>query len=239
VIEFDAREGRMVLKLVYYGPALSGKTTNLLRLHDRLPQEGRGGLMVLDTRDDRTIFFDMLPFFLIARSGLKIKVKVYTVPGQVQHDATRKAVLQRADGIAFIADSQRSEAANNVQSFGNLERNVALVGLSFENLPLVIQFNKRDLPDVAPEADVRKAWEPTGIPVLMASALEGWGVMETFATLAGLLYDAVDRRCRLGTDHGLDRETFVRHLAKGGLPADRPEEIPTAAPGGCRGPGAS
>ncbi len=105
MIEFDELEKRMVLKLVYYGPALSGKTTNLLCLHDLLVREGRGDLMVLDTVDDRTIFFDLLPFFLVAPSGLKIKLKVYTVPGQVKHDATRKAVLQRADGVAFIADT--------------------------------------------------------------------------------------------------------------------------------------
>ena len=113
MIEYDEYENKMILKLVYYGPALSGKTTNLLRLHDILDKEGRGDLAVLDTKDDRTIFFDLLPFFLIAPSGLKIKLKVFTVPGQVKHDATRKAVLQRADGVAFIADSRLSEETNN------------------------------------------------------------------------------------------------------------------------------
>jgi len=148
MIEYDSEEQRMVLKFVYYGPALSGKTTNLLRLHDLLSKEGRGELMVLDTQDDRTIFFDLLPFFLVAPSGLKIKVKVYTVPGQVQHDATRKAVLQRADGVAFIADSRRPEAKNNAESFGNLERNLSVVGIDIGKLPLVIQYNKRDLPGI-------------------------------------------------------------------------------------------
>ncbi len=107
MIEYDPEEQRMVLKFVYYGPALSGKTTNLLRLHDLLAKEGRGDLMVLDTKDDRTIFFDLLPFFLVAPSGLKIKVKVYTVPGQVQHDATRKAVLQTSafPDVKFQIDS--------------------------------------------------------------------------------------------------------------------------------------
>ena len=122
MIEYDELDRRMVLKLVYYGPALSGKTTNLLKLHDLLSSEGRGDLMVLDTKDDRTIFFDLLPFFLVAPSGLKIKLKVYTVPGQVKHDATRKAVLQRCDGVAFIADSQTVEESNNSSSFGNLEK---------------------------------------------------------------------------------------------------------------------
>jgi len=148
MIEFDELEQRMVLKLVYYGPAMSGKTTYLLQLHDLLVREGRGDLMMLDTTDDRTIFFDLLPFFLLAPSGLKIKLKVYTVPGQVRHDATRKAVLQRADGIAFIADSQLTEATNNFESFDNLEKNLAFVGLNIDKVPLVIQFNKRDLDDV-------------------------------------------------------------------------------------------
>ncbi len=212
MIEYDEKNLRMVLKLVYYGPAMSGKTTNLLRLHDLLKKEGRGDLMVLDTTDDRTIFFDLLPFFLVAPSGLKIKLKVYTVPGQVQHDATRKAVLQRADGVAFIADSQSAEAANNFMSFDNLERNLAVVGLDIERLPLVVQFNKRDLPRVVAEADIMRQWQGTGIPVLMSSALQGWGVLETFATLVERVYDRLDSGHRLKDVHGLDRATFVQRL---------------------------
>lgn len=212
MIEFNEIEKRMILKLVYYGPALSGKTTNLLQLHDLLSREGRGDLMMLDTTDDRTIFFDLLPFFLTTPSGLKIKVKVYTVPGQVRHDATRKAVLQRSDGIAFIADSQPAEASNNFESFDNLEKNLAIVGLDIDKLPLVIQFNKRDLEHVIPEAEIRQTWEPTGIPVLMASALNGLGVVDTFAVLAGLTYDCIDRRYGLKEVHGLLRDEFVGKL---------------------------
>lgn len=212
MIEFDETAQKMVLKLVYYGPAQSGKTTNLLRLHDLLAQEGRGDLMVLDTTDDRTIFFDLIPFFLVAPSGLKIKVKVYTVPGQVRHDATRKAVLQRADGVVFVADSQMAESSNNVASFDNLEKNLAIVGLNIEKLPLVVQFNKRDLPNIVSEADIRKTWGPTGIPVFMASALHGPGVVETFAGVAELLYDHIDRRHRLKEAHGLEQDAFVRKL---------------------------
>ena len=212
MIEFDELEQRMVLKLVYYGPALSGKTTNLLQLHDLLVREGRGDLMMLDTTDDRTIFFDLLPFFLKTPSGLKIKIKVYTVPGQVRHDATRKAVLQRADGIAFIADSQLTEASNNFESFDNLEKNLAFVGLNIDKVPLVIQFNKRDLDNIISEAEIRRTWEPTGIPVLMASALNGLGVIETFARLAGLAYDLIDRRYGLKNEHGLERDVFIGKL---------------------------
>lgn len=214
MIEYDEAEMRMVLKLVYYGPALSGKTTNLLKLHDLLSPQGRGDLMVLDTKDDRTIFFDLLPFFLEAPSGLRIKVKVFTVPGQVRHDSTRKAVLQRADGVAFIADSRTTEALNNENSFENLEQNLAFVGLDVEQVPLVVQFNKRDLPDILSEDQIRQVWGPTGIPVILASALGGEGIVETFFTLASLAYDSIDARYGLGSRHGLGREQFLSLLVR-------------------------
>ena len=176
MIEFDEKNKKMVLKLVYYGPAQSGKTTNLLCLHDQLNQDGRGELMLLDTSEDRTIYFDLLPFFYVSPSGMKIKLKVYTVPGQVRHDATRKAVLQRADGVVFVADSQNSQMNGNFVSFDNLEQNLAMVGLDIERTPLVVQFNKRDLStDIISEDGIRAVWGPTGLPVFMASALRGWG----------------------------------------------------------------
>jgi hypothetical protein len=212
VIEYDELEKRMVLKLVYYGPAMSGKTTNLLQLHEQLQQEGRGELMVLDTKDDRTIFFDLLPFFLVAPSGLKIKVKVYTVPGQVKHDVTRKAVLQRADGVAFIADSQCLETTNNFNSFENLEKNLAFVGLDIEKTPLVVQFNKRDLDNIVSEEEIRRMWDPTGIPVFMGSALKGLGVLETFVHLAERTYAHIDSKYGLEKNHGLDRQKFLSQL---------------------------
>jgi len=214
MIEFDRADKKMVLKLVFYGPALSGKTTNLLRLHDLLSEEGRGNLMVLDTRDDRTIFFDLLPFFFVTPGGLKIKIKVYTVPGQVKHDATRKAVLQRADGVAFIADSQLTEVANNFSSFENLEKNLAFVGIDIEKIPLVVQFNKRDLQGIVSETDIERVWRPTGIPVFMASALQGWGVVETFSRLVELTYECIDRKYGLRESCGLDRDAFVRQLTQ-------------------------
>lgn len=214
MIEYDETEKRMVLKLVYYGPAMSGKTTNLLQLHDLLARDGRGDLMMLDTAEDRTIFFDLLPIFLEAPSGLKIKIKVYTVPGQVKHDATRKAVLQRADGVVFIADSQTSESVNNSESFDNLQNNLALVGLDPARIPFVVQFNKRDLTDVISEDYIRETWKPLGIPVTMASAIQGSGVLETFTQIAELTYQSIDRRCCLGKDHGLTKEAFVSRLLK-------------------------
>ena len=214
MIEYSEAEKRMVLKLVYYGPAMSGKTTNLLTLHELLPSQGRGDLMVLDTADDRTIFFDLLPFFLVAPSGLKIKLKVFTVPGQVKHDATRKAVLQRADGVVFVADSQLCEQANNGASFANLEQNLALVGQDIDSIPLVIQFNKRDLQDVISEAEVKQIWEPTGIPLRFSAALKGAGVVETFRSIAALVYEHVDARFSLAGLHGLTRDDFMAQIVR-------------------------
>jgi mutual gliding-motility protein MglA len=165
------------LKLVYYGPALSGKTTNLLCLHDKLQQEGRGELMMLDTTEDRTIYFDLLPFFYVAPSGLKIKLKVYTVPGQVRHDATRKAVLQRADGVVFIADSHNQSSRRSMQRVLPIwNRTWLWWGWIWKSCrwwcSLISMICRRWLP----EAELRKIWGPTGLPVVMASALQGWGV---------------------------------------------------------------
>lgn len=212
MIEFDPKAQKLVLKLVYYGPALSGKTTNLLCLHERLAHEGRGDLMMLDTTEDRTIYFDLLPFFYVAPSGLKIKVKVYTVPGQVRHDATRKAVLQRADGVVFVADSRTSQQAVNAESFANLEHNLALVGLAIEELPLIVQFNKRDLADIPPAAQLLAAWSQTGLPIVMASALQGWGVVETFRAAIEGVYDAVDRKLQLRDLYQVERDAFVQAM---------------------------
>ncbi|MBV5341984.1 MAG: GTPase domain-containing protein [Deltaproteobacteria bacterium] len=214
MIEFDEQKKRLVLKLVYYGPALSGKTTNLLTLHDQLSLDGRGELMLLDTAEDRTIYFDLLPFFYVSPSGMKIKLKVYTVPGQVRHDATRKAVLQRADGVVFVADSHAAQMSVNFESFDNLEKNLSMVGLSIERLPLVLQFNKRDLPDIVPDDDIRRAWGPTGLPVFMASALKGWGVLETFQEILGLTFDAVNARHGLTARFGVEREVFLSEILR-------------------------
>lgn len=219
MIEFDEQAKKLVVKLVYYGPALSGKTSNLLCLHDQLSNEGRGDLMVLDTVDDRTIFFDLLPLFYVSPSGFRIKLKVFTVPGQVRHDATRKAVLQRADGIVFVADSQKGQMVNNAESFANLEKNLSIVGLDIEKLPLAIQFNKRDLPDIIPEDEVRETWGPTGLPLIMASALKGYGVVETYRCIVAAAFDSLDARLQLTSRFGVERADFVSSVTKIAVPS--------------------
>jgi GTPase SAR1 family protein len=142
----EQQDNSLSFKLVYYGPAQSGKTTNLLRLHDLLAPELKGELMTMETQDDRTLFFDLLPLGFRAPSGLLIKFRLFTVPGQIAHDGTRKAVLSRADGVVFVADADRTQETNNAESFQSMTDNCHRVGLDFEHLPLVVQFNKCDLP---------------------------------------------------------------------------------------------
>jgi hypothetical protein len=212
--DYSPEDNRLALKVVFYGPALSGKTTNLMQLHSLLNPQRKGELMVLETRDDRTLFFDMLPIGLRGDSGLDLRLKLYTVPGQVQHDSTRKAVLSRADAVVFVADSQTNQQDNNATAFGNLEDNLDKVGLDIDTLPMAVQFNKRDLPDVVGDAELQQRWANTPwAPLQMASALHGKGVIETFRELLGRLYTEVDREFALGADHGIDRDTFIRQLS--------------------------
>ena len=213
--EFDATSRRLTLKLVYYGPALSGKTTNLMRLHDMLRPELKGEMMTLETRNDRTLFFDLLPLGFRTRSGLLVKFKLYTVPGQVAHDSTRKAVLSRADGVVFVADSQRTQGVNNAEAFQNLADNVQRVGLDFDTLPLVVQFNKRDMAEIVSETEVASRWAETPWPVVYAIALEGVGVRETFRALLLKVYADVDRQYQLASAHGLDAAAFVQAVEEG------------------------
>lgn len=208
--ELDEAQRRLTFKLVYYGPAQSGKTTNLTRLHDLARPELKGEIMTLETQSDRTLFFDLLPLGFRAPSGLLIKFRLFTVPGQVQHDGTRKAVLSRADGVVFVADSQRNQATNNGESFQNLADNAARVGLDFTALPLVVQFNKRDLPDILPEDEIRARYAGAPWPLLFASAVRGDGVRETLAELLGRVFSHFDAEWGLSDRHGLTRERFQR-----------------------------
>jgi mutual gliding-motility protein MglA len=208
--ELNEKDKKINLKIVYYGPALSGKTTNLMQLHDQLAPEKRGDLMSFETKGDRTLFFDLLPLLVKSKEGFKIKVKLYTVPGQVAHDATRKAVLSRADAVVFVADSQVNQSMSNFASFDNLEKNAGRVGLDFDNLPLVIQFNKRDLKDTVSEDDVLERWRPTGLPIIFSSALYGKGVKETFEQILKQTYSRLDSIYRLKEMYSITMENFLK-----------------------------
>lgn len=207
--DYDEEANRLTIKLVYYGPAMSGKTTNVMHLHDVLRPDLKGEIMTLETSGDRTLFFDLLPFGFRAPSGLLVKFKLFTVPGQVAHDGTRKAVLSRADGVVFVADSQRSQVLNNAEAFENLAENANRVGLDFESLPLVVQFNKRDLPDILSEQDILSRWQGAQWPLFFACALNGIGVLETFYKLLEAVYLHLDEPFQLRLTHGMETGGFV------------------------------
>ena len=205
----DLSDDRLVVKIVYYGPALSGKTTNLMQLHDMVDSPLRGDLLTFETKGDRTLFFDLLPMMVTSETGFKIKIKLFTVPGQVAHDATRKAVLSRADGVVFVADSQRDQAMSNFESFDNLEKNVGRVGLEFERLPLIIQYNKRDLTNILPKDEILKRWQCTKLPITFSTALRGQGVQETFAGILQETYRQLNRQYRLKERYRVEIKHFL------------------------------
>lgn len=209
----DVNERQITLKLVYYGPPLSGKTTNLRHIHSRVDELNRGRLMTLDTKDDRTLFFDLLPIFFKA-SGLSFRVKVYTVPGQPIHEATRRVVLQKADGVAFVADSARDATRANNESYDNLCRDLDKLGLSRDKVPMVIQYNKRDLPDILSTEELAAFGKTSGERIYPASAIHGEGVMETFLGLVEQSFQALDADAKLEQNFGITSESFLAAMCK-------------------------
>jgi signal recognition particle receptor subunit beta len=184
-ISYASRE--IAFKLVYFGPGLSGKTTNLERLHAALCPEVRGNMISLDTTDDRTLFFDFLPVELGRVNGYGIRFNVYTVPGQIYYEASRRLIVDGADGIVFVADSSRQRLDDNIVSYGLMMDNIRQCRPDPESFPIVLQYNKRDLDDPLPLGTLEASLDLTGIPVEEAVAAQGKGVMETVRTLSRLV----------------------------------------------------
>ncbi len=157
-------------KDVYYGPGLSGKTTNLEVLFRQVPEDSRGKMISMKTRTDRTLFFDLLPLSAESIREFQVRILLYTVPGQVYYNATRRLVLKGVDAVVFVADSQRGKMEENLESLENLRSNIADMNLKLDDLPWVIQYNKRDLPDVLSVAELNQALNPTGVPSFTAVA---------------------------------------------------------------------
>jgi hypothetical protein len=212
MVFIDIQHREVTLKLVYYGPALSGKTTNLQQLHALMSERAGSNLITLNTRDDRTLFFDLLPLRFQTQGGLQMKLKLFTVPGQVIHAATRKIVLQGADGVAFIADSRVSETRSNNESFADLRHNLAENGIAWEDVAVAIQFNKRDLPGIRTDEEVRMIASKGEEPVFTATAIEGRGVAETFLGLASATWRKLDLRYELEGKFGVTHEEFMRQV---------------------------
>lgn len=212
MVFIDPQHREMTLKLVYYGPAMSGKTTNLQVLHRRLEKRANTGLLTLDTRDDRTLFFDLLPLDLPVLGGLRIKLKLFTVPGQVHHGATRRIVLQAADGVAFVADSQVAQTRRNNESFADLRLNLSDNDIDVADVAVVIQFNKRDLPNIRSDEEVARIAAKGQEPVYKAVATTGEGVVETFVGLAALTWDKLEARYELHRRFGVTAEDFMARV---------------------------
>lgn len=167
------------LNIVYYGPALSGKTTNLEQIHARIKSSARSELFTLNTREDRTIFFDFMQLEIGQISGLRPKFGLYTVPGQVYYEATREAVLRRADALVFVADSQPQRLQDNRAAWRDMDRQLSKMRRSLRSLPLVVQLNKRDVPDAVPVEQLKELLSVGKLPCFEAIAIQGKGVAET------------------------------------------------------------
>jgi signal recognition particle receptor subunit beta len=185
-INYSSRE--INCKLVYYGPGLCGKTTNLQFIYAKTSPEAKGKMISLATETERTLFFDFLPLSLGEIRGFKTRFHLYTVPGQVFYDASRKLILKGVDGVVFVADSQEERFEANAESLENLRQNLREQGFDPDKVPMVIQYNKRDLPNAVPLADLREALNPDGkIQDFEAAAASGQGVFETLKALARLV----------------------------------------------------
>ena len=184
-INYSGRE--INCKLVYYGPGLCGKTTNLQHIYKRVDPSAKGKLISLATETERTLFFDFMPLHLGEIRGFKVRLHLYTVPGQVFYDASRKLILKGSDGIIFVADSQLERMESNIESLQNLEQNLGEQGLVLEKMPFVVQYNKRDLPNVVSVEDLQRALNPRNVPWFEAVAPTGVGVFETLKAIAKLV----------------------------------------------------
>jgi hypothetical protein len=190
-INYMARE--INCKIVYYGPGLCGKTTNLQYIYERTNPEAKGKMISLATETERTLFFDFLPLSLGEIRGFKTRFHLYTVPGQVFYDASRKLILKGVDGVIFVADSQIERLEANQESIENLRTNLAEQGYSLEKIPYVIQYNKRDLPNIVPVDELRALLNPMTVPDYEANARVGVGVFDTLKAVSKLVLTELKR----------------------------------------------
>jgi mutual gliding-motility protein MglA len=191
-INYASRE--INCKIVYYGPGLCGKTTNLQYVYQKTAADAKGKMISLATETERTLFFDFLPLALGEIRGFKTRFHLYTVPGQVFYDASRKLILKGVDGVVFVADSQEERYDANIESLDNLRFNLTEQGYDLDKIPFIIQYNKRDLPSAMPLDELRRDLNPTGVPEFEACAATGEGVFETLKAVAKLILIDLKKR---------------------------------------------
>lgn len=226
MVLFNYTSKELTAKIVYYGPGLCGKTTNLQFVYDSLPTHVKKGKMLsLATKTDRTLFFDFLPIELGRIRGMKTRVQLYTVPGQVFYNSTRKLVLKGADGVVFVADSQQKMMESNVESYKNLDDNLREIGLRLEEMPLVMQFNKRDLPHLASVEEMNTLINRHNAPFYEAVATTGIGVEDTLKAITKLVLNHLAAKYNLGTTAASRGAS-----AEGAETPSQPSPGPTAGP---------
>lgn len=230
MLELSCRKGIMTWKIVYYGPVLSGKTTNLQTLRDIMPEPQRGHMMQAETNRDRVLSFDLLPVNYRTGTGAKLKIQLFTMPGQAQSDSSLKYLLSGADGVVFVADSQKSQTLHNSESFAGLEENFYQMGVNFEEAPLVVQFNKRDLATeiIQSESAVLSKWERPAVPVYFASALYGQGVRETLYAIIWEVCRSLRKQDKIQERFGVSGDEIISYLNRDRANGNR-EKIADAA----------
>ena len=194
LVNYSTRE--ITCKIVYYGPGRCGKTSNLQYIHAYVPEDRKGAMVSLATETDRTLFFDFLPLDLGTISGFHTRIQLYTVPGQVYYNATRKLVLRGADGVVFVADSQREQMEENIESLRNLHENLLEENVDMREFPLVLQYNKRDLPDIASVQEMDDLLNFKTIPAFPAAAISGEGVFDTLKSISQLVLQSLSKKFR-------------------------------------------
>lgn len=205
MVLFNHATREMTAKIVYYGPGLCGKTTNLMVIFDKLDPKSKGKMLSLATKTDRTLFFDLLPVDIGKVGPFNLKIQLYTVPGQVFYNETRKLVLKGADSVVFVADSQPAMVEANRESFANLLENLEVNQIDVNDTPMVIQFNKRDIPGVLPVEQLQEALGFEGYPYTEAAAIRGDGVMETFKLISKITAKHLFARLKGGRSEPIKR----------------------------------
>lgn len=181
----DLENRQFIFKIVYFGPGMSGKTTNLLYIHKTLMEQYRGDMLVLDTEEERTLFFDFFPVSLGTVQGFSLKFHLYTIPGQVYYEASRRIILEGADGVVFVADSSTDKLEDNLEMYRRMLDNLLSYGIDIDNYPIVLQYNKRDFDEILPLGTLEEALDiPERIPVTASVATTGRGVMQTLKVIS-------------------------------------------------------
>jgi signal recognition particle receptor subunit beta/Na+-transporting methylmalonyl-CoA/oxaloacetate decarboxylase gamma subunit len=225
-INFGQRE--VSCKVVFYGPGMSGKTTNLEIIHKKAPKDAVGEMVSIATETDRTLYFDFLPLDLGQVAGMRTKFQLYTVPGQIYYNATRKLVLQGVDGVIFVADSNPDKMAENLESFQNLRDNLAEMGLTVDDIPVVLQYNKRDLPNALSVPDLDAQMNPNGYPTYEACARDGKGVFATLKEISRLVIEKLNKEHAPAANRRRTASNLPPAQAQGATPVPAPAAIPVA-----------